>query len=133
MISDKRLKPVRWVLISLYILFIFTRTVLGRSQIPEQIFKGLFWEIEVGYWSDIILNIVLFMPLGFLIGGCKGLIIGFGLSCGIELLQFVGKLGFCEVDDVLNNTIGTGVGVLLNMRTKSIIEKVRANKEDHNV
>lgn len=62
-------------------------------------------------WGDIIKNIALFVPLGFIIGGRKGVFIGFILSCGIEATQYFTRLGYCELDDVLNNTIGTVIGV----------------------
>ena len=109
------MKFVKWALVALYIYFILTQTIIGRSIQAEPIFRGLFWEAQNGMWSDIWLNILLFFPLGFLIGGWKGLIFGFILSCGIELTQYFGHLGYCELDDVLNNTIGTSIGVGLNV------------------
>lgn len=75
------------------------------------------------------MNILMFVPLGFLIGGWKGIIICFIFSCLIELTQYIGCLGFCELDDMLNNTIGAGIGALVRMyiqqtyyRRKGIIE-----------
>lgn len=62
-------------------------------------------------WSDIGLNILLLIPLGFFIGGWKGIAAGFILSCGIEMTQYIFRLGYCELDDILNNTIGAGAGV----------------------
>ena len=35
------------------------------------------------------------------------------LSCCIEITQYFACLGYCEVDDVLNNTIGAGLGVCI--------------------
>lgn len=69
----------------------------------------------MGYWWDIVLNILLFIPLGFLLGrkGWKAILFGFLLSAFIELAQYVFLLGYCEADDVLNNTIGCVLGVLL--------------------
>mgnify|MGYP002626944651 CR=1 FL=1 len=111
----KYVKYVRWTLVVLYVGFILSQTIIGRAAQTEPIFKGLFWEVQNGMWSDIRLNILLFIPLGFLIGGWKGLVAGFGLSCGIELVQYFGRLGYCEMDDVLNNTIGAGIGAGLNV------------------
>ena len=108
------MKFVKWAMIAGYIYFILTKTVLFRAPYPEPIFQPLFWELQNGMWSDIRLNILLFIPLGFLIGGWNGLIFGLVLSCGIELTQYLIRLGFCELDDVLNNTIGTAIGVGLN-------------------
>lgn len=88
---------------------------------PEPIFRGLFWEVQAGYWNDIFMNIVLFIPLGFLIGGWKGIVSGFLLSCSIEVIQYFGRLGFCELDDVLNNTIGAGLGVITSQQIQKCI------------
>ena len=67
----------------------------------------------MGYWWDIVLNILLFIPLGFLLGvkGWKAILFGFLLSAFIECAQYLFLLGYCEADDVLNNTIGTVVGI----------------------
>ena len=109
------MKFVKWVLVAGCIFFILTQTILFRSPHPEPIFQPLFWELQNGMWSDIRLNILLFIPLGLLIGGWRGLLIGFCLSCGIEIVQYFGRLGYCELDDVLNNTIGAGIGAGLNV------------------
>ena len=61
-------------------------------------------------WRGIGLNILLFVPLGLLIGGKKGIAAGFVLSAGIEAAQYVFRLGYCEADDVLNNTLGAALG-----------------------
>lgn len=109
------MKFVKWALVAGYIYFILTKTVLFRAPYPEPIFQPLFWELQNGMWSDIRLNILLFIPLGLLIGGWRGLLIGFCLSCGIEIVQYFGRLGYCELDDILNNTIGAGIGAGLNV------------------
>ena len=116
------MKYVKWVLVLAYIYFILTQTIIGRTAQAEPIFQGLFWEIEQGYWSDIRLNILLFIPLGFLIGGWKGFMFGFFLSCGIELTQYCARLGYCELDDVLNNTIGAAVGAVTSYLIRKIIK-----------
>ena len=106
-------KKSRKVLIALYILIILWITLFSREPMTTRIFRGLFWEIEMGYWNNIIQNILLFIPLGFLIGGKRGIIAGLLLSIGIELTQYIAVLGYCEFDDVLNNTIGAAIGSLL--------------------
>lgn len=78
----------------------------------------------MGYWNNIIQNIVLFIPLGFLVGGKRAIIIGLLLTIGIEITQYVFKLGYCEVDDVINNTIGVVVGTLLYREYGKRIEQL---------
>ena len=106
---------MRIILCIFYIAFIFHMTLCNRSLTAEYIFYGPFWEIREHMWGDIIKNIVLFIPLGAIIGGRKCVIIGFLLSCGIEITQYFLRLGYCEIDDVLNNTIGTIIGALINL------------------
>lgn len=117
-------KKSRKVLVALYILIILWITLFSREPMTARIFRGLFWEIEMGYWNNIIQNILLFVPLGFLIGGKRGIIAGVLLSIGIELTQYIFRLGYCELDDVLNNTIGTATGSLLFKKFGKRIEQL---------
>ena len=114
----------RKVLIALYILIILWITLFSRRPMETRIFRGLFWKIEMGYWNNIIQNILLFIPLEFLIGGKRGIIAGVLLSIGIELTQYIFRLGYCELDDVLNNTIGTAIGSLLFKKFGKRIEQL---------
>ena len=68
-------------------------------------------------FGENILNVLLFVPIGFLAGcGLRGktfkkvLFLGGGLSVIIELLQLIFKKGFCETDDVIHNVLGCLVG-----------------------
>lgn len=51
------------------------------------------------------------------------MVLGFLLSAIIEISQYIGILGNREVDDVLNNTIGTAVGYLVWKLTRCLINK----------
>ena len=114
----------RKVLVALYVLIILWITLFSRRPMESRIFRGLFWEIEMGYWNNIIQNILLFIPLGFLIGGKRGIIAGVLLSIGIELTQYIAVLGYCELDDVLHNTIGAAIGALLYKKFGKRIEQL---------
>lgn len=117
-------KKSRKVLVTLYILIILWITLFSREPMTARIFRGLFWEIEMGYWNNIIQNILLFIPLGFLIGGKRGIIAGVLLSIGIELTQYIFRLGYCELDDMLNNTIGATIGAMLFSKFGKRIEQL---------
>ena len=90
----------------------------------------------MGYWWDIVLSILLFIPFGFLLGrrGWKAVFLGFLFSACIECAQHVAVLGYCEADDVLNNTIGAIVGylmaTLLRTRGSNMYRKVIKNVFD---
>lgn len=105
-------KKHRKIFLFLYVSIVLYLTIFSRSPGTERITRGLFWEVKMGYWKDIVLNILLFFPIGFL-GRKKGVLFGFLLSLVIEITQYVCLLGFCEVDDVLNNTIGCFIGYLI--------------------
>ena len=124
------MKIFRWSLTVIYICFILLLTVVARKSLPEPIFQGVFWDLKNGYWKDIIQNILLFIPLGLLCGGWKGIVIGFCLSCGIEIFQYCFRSGFCQVDDVINNVIGVTIGVLIAyifVRIKNYKTRIKNN------
>ncbi len=69
---------------------------------------------------QIIMNIVLFVPVGLLLKGLflswdwrKVVVCGAMFSMAIELLQLVFLCGVLEVDDVIHNTLGCAIGALL--------------------
>ena len=119
------MRTTRRILAILYAGFIVYYTVLCREPGTDLIFKPLFWELSRGAWRDIFLNILLFVPLGFLLGSRKGILLGFLLSVFVEITQLIFHLGFCEMDDVLNNTIGMVIGTLLFAVIKQIYSYIK--------
>lgn len=69
-------------------------------------------------WRNIILNILMFAPLGFWLpvgkkafrSFWKTYLAGFALTIGIEVLQLMLSRGIFEVADLFNNTLGTMIG-----------------------
>lgn len=69
-------------------------------------------------WRNLIVNILLFIPLGFLLPllsnrfhkWCHTYAAGFLMAVFIESVQFVFQRGIVEFDDVLNNTLGVMIG-----------------------
>ncbi len=85
----------------------------------------------VGYLKNTALNIILFMPLGFLLPALwKGyrsfkatVLSGFALSLLIEILQIF-TFRLTDVDDLITNTIGTVAGYYLwKMAAKRIVKQ----------
>lgn len=67
--------------------------------------------------AENMMNIVVFLPVGLLLGmAIKGIkwwqaiLIGCCLSFIIEALQLIFKRGFAEVDDVIHNSLGCLIG-----------------------
>ena len=99
----------------IYTLFILCMTLLFREETNgEHLQLELFWSykvLNIEGWQ-ILGNVLLFIPLGLLlkllgINTWLVLLIGFAFSCSIEVLQYLLKLGLCELDDVFHNTLGT--------------------------
>ena len=44
------------------------------------------------------------------------MLLGLVTSFCIEITQLVTRLGFADVDDLMNNTVGAGIGFLLYKR-----------------
>lgn len=68
--------------------------------------------------TTVILNILLFVPLGYLsplsfakINRCwKVLLLGFLFSLLIETVQLITRLGWFDASDLLHNTLGAVIG-----------------------
>ncbi len=73
-----------------------------------------------GVMLNLLGNVVCFIPLGFVLpilshrkwGFIRITLISFLASCTVELTQLVTKLGSCDVDDVILNTLGGLLGYL---------------------
>ena len=69
-------------------------------------------------WRNIILNIMMFVPFGFLLplvskkfqAFWKTYLAGFLFTFLIEMTQLLFHLGICELDDFMNNTVGAMIG-----------------------
>lgn len=108
-----------------YMFFIYCSTVIYRT-VAER-FVGYsftpFWsynaikEGRTELLTENIMNVVVFVPVGLLMGIAfkyikwwQVLLIGAFISISIEVLQFILKKGFSELDDVMHNTLGCMIG-----------------------
>lgn len=124
-----------------YLLCIYILTILCITRVISK--YG--WCFNVGQVSLIpfkdgvdikdILNIILFVPLGFLISinlknkqGIKNVIVCFSSSLLIELVQFlfVGRLA--DITDVITNTFGGLIGYYIYKLFVFIIKKMQLKK-----
>ncbi len=85
----------------------------------REAFDGFFTIRRLGVARSICLNILLYIPPGYLLPSvfrrCKhrfivSAVAAAGLSLGTEAVQFFTKTGLCETDDVINNLIGAVIG-----------------------
>ncbi len=77
---------------------------------------------RLGLARQILLNILVMMPIGLLLPLVYSrsrhpylltILTGFSLSVLTETLQYFTRLGLCELDDLLHNTLGCMLGALL--------------------
>jgi glycopeptide antibiotics resistance protein len=86
--------------------------------------------------SEIILNVVIFMPLGLYVGilferwiFAKKLFLIFFISLIIEVLQFILRLGAADITDIITNTFGGIVGLMIFKAIEKLFNnKVKAQK-----
>lgn len=66
----------------------------------------------------LVSNIILFVPLGWVLAHRvrHPVLLGLAVSLLVELSQFAFALGFTDLNDVLQNTVGTALGVWLSPR-----------------
>ena len=113
-----------------YVFLIFSSTVIFRSvSATRQYDFHPFWsykaiqEGRVDLLQENIMNVVVFIPVGVLLGFMfqgsrfkmtwwKALLIGCSISITIEALQFCFMKGFSELDDVMHNTLGCILGYM---------------------
>lgn len=80
--------------------------------------------------EDLCLNIILFIPFGFLLpylwpklNFYKTVLLSLIFSILIEGFQYIGHLGCCDIDDVINDTLGTCIGYGCFVIYKKIAKK----------
>ena len=140
-VKDKK-HFVFWSLFVEYILVVLCSTVVCRSCLAEARIEpmpfGDYIAIAnrtpgVSVW-DIILNVVLFLPLGFLLSAIKQtwnwqnvLLSGFGFSFCIESMQFIFSKGIAQTDDLMHNSLGTLLGYFIFQMMRKIVKSNRNN------
>ncbi len=122
---DKRgWRKIVGLLLVEYVFLIYCSTVIIRTYSEEHGFNLTpFWSYAtILNGNEVLLpqnimNVIVFIPIGILLGlwfkkGTLWKTIGFGclISISIEVLQFTFKRGFCELDDVIHNTMGGAFG-----------------------
>ena len=91
--------------------------------LERSVHLDLLWSyLSQGHAQQIILNIALFIPLGFFLAAffsgfqhrwLYALITGVAVSVAVETTQFFTYRGMLDVDDLVSNVMGTVVGMLI--------------------
>lgn len=132
-------KHVYGIVLVAYLLLVLWLTIYSREPSihagiewhPFWTYRAILSEGKEYLVADIVNNVLLFLPIGVLMGlmvtqksqkWWKGwtvvLFAGILLSVGIEALQLYLKRGLCETDDIIHNTLGCliGYGVILSAK-----------------
>lgn len=144
--KDKKFRLVVSVLFICYLLalcyFLFFAENLGRTgssgfhynfQPFKEISRYIVYRKQIGFWSvtlNLLGNIVAFLPMGVFfplifdskMKGFSTILISFEISVLVELIQLLSKVGSCDVDDVILNTLGSIIGCILYY----IVKKIRS-------
>jgi len=133
-----RRKVILGSLLAVYLAMVFGVTILNRG-IYYQSYANIHflrsykeaWNIfSINSWQFIILNIIMFIPLGFILPlfhkRFRKVYINFGagfiLTLFIELVQLSAGLGIFDIDDIFNNSLGTLIGYGIIMALLTIIK-----------
>lgn len=137
----RRWKGILWVIFLLYIGVLLRITVFRSSfgsyplcshgQIELVPFVGLIqiFHNSVGMFLYLFVgNLVCFVPLGVLLpvltkARNATILWGLGLSLYIEVSQFIFGTGVSEVEDLILNTAGTGIGYLIYLGGRRLQER----------
>ena len=130
------------IILSAYVVVLLYLTIFGRYSHPEytyqiHIYKSYKHLLEQFDWQgirQIIINIAMMIPVGFLLPVLMKnkhkylltLTFAFVLILFIESMQLVMQCGTFEVDDVVNNLLGTLIGLLLHKTIIAIYHKSKS-------
>lgn len=120
------LKWSNYVILGIYVFANLFLTILSRT--PKYNYDYVytpFWSYKLALSSveareEVILNIILYIPFGYLVyhtfrkfNWWMILLSGFALSLITESIQLITRLGLCEIDDLISNTLGTFIGICM--------------------
>ena len=149
----KREKIVFRILFAIYVLlviyFLFFAEMTGRTIsdrtyhynliLFKEIKRFVIYRDQLGWFTvlaNLVGNVLIFVPFGMMIPFLTKhfkkflgvLLLTFELSVLVELVQLVTKVGSCDVDDILLNTIGGVIGYVCYVIAVRWRRKVRYGK-----
>ena len=124
-----RTKSVAAAILTAYIFLVYAVTVFSRVPGTKLIFRPqLGWSYGViarggksgrDMLSSVLLNCLLLTPLGFLLpiifSRTSSFVVPLGtlMSFSIEAAQYIRRSGYCELDDIVHNTLSVLIGLAL--------------------
>lgn len=145
-------KKIISIVLYIYSANVLVSTLLGRklweiSEYRRAFFLPFFLraeDVEAGdtfliRMLDYIMNIGMFIPIGFLLvllvtgknKSRKTIKYCFLASLFLEIIQYFSKLGALELDDIIANTLGAAIGVLIYKKIREHLLKKEEYKNEH--
>lgn len=141
----KASKILLWGIFLIYTVIVLGATFIHRTPVMYENINLHIFSSYIKVWNrfsllelrNIIFNILMFLPLGFvlplLFKKCEKFYItyflGLCMTISIEVLQLISKRGIFEIDDIINNTLGCMIGygiimifLLFSKRNKKSLE-----------
>lgn len=123
-------------LIVVFLATIFTSRYTSFKNTNLQPFSSYLYawnNFDFSLWLNIILNVLMFIPLGFLLPLINQrlkkwwltYLTGLLLTITIEITQYISKRGILETDDIINNLLGCMIGYGLWAVINAIYLKVK--------
>ena len=146
--GTKKLKISKVGICSIYLIYmivVFGATIGHRTSGYESVNLHLFSSYKDAYnnfslreWRYIILNILMFVPIGFMMPlifkKCQCWYMtylgGFATTLFIETIQLITKRGIFEIDDIINNTLGCAIGYGIVMIFISLFKRKKLNEKN---
>lgn len=122
---------VMYMFVSCNIVY-FSREPGSRVGIDMGLFST--WGVTSQAHAYVIENVILFIPFGLLFPACLSKKMSFltifaGALCSvcIEYIQYRTGCGYCQIDDIITNTVGAAIGYLIQFSFVGIAQKVKTN------
>ena len=126
--NKKRNKSLRLISFVIYVVIIAYITILSRTTIAVRIVHLVpMWSYTShGYNRQILLNIALFIPLGYFLSDIFSsshhpylwsIRLALLVSVVVEIVQFLTYRGMLDVDDLTSNGLGAVIGITPSLRT----------------
>ena len=142
-----KVQTIAGIILFVWGAFVLMLTVLGRRTHEDEyglnlVFFDCYQKIFVGHdkaiLRSVLQNIIMFIPIGFTLSVVFKnkhsflipLAISFGLSLTIETCQLILDSGYFELDDLVNNTLGALIGILLYLIVSRIYRSIQNHRKE---
>ena len=141
----RKKKAVLYLMLAAYLILYSFLVYFGRKPFNTRILHlDLFWSyrnafdglkiVKLGSARQILLNILVYIPLGLILSAIFRdskhpilwpVLFGLGLSVITEVVQYITRYGIAEVDDIFDNGLGLGLGIVLFILTEKLLKRKR--------